>query len=345
VSFVPVAIVGRACLLPGARNPSELADLLFGGRVAITSAPRDRWGIGASRVMGTTSDTSGDRTWSDRGGYVEAKDLDASGFGIPEREVRALDPLYRWVLHVAREALRDAGPGVERARTGAILGNLSFPTAGLAAYAESIWLEGTPLATVPPDPRNRFSSGLPVHLLRRALDIGGPRFALDAACASSLYSVALACRALADGEADWMLAGAVNCADDLFIHVGFCALQAMSKTGQSRPFHAQADGLVPAEGCVMLVLRRLHDAVRDGDRILGVIRGVGLANDGRGRGLLSPHEDGQIRAMRQAWQVADLDPRLCGYVECHATGTTVGDATELKSLATVFSGRRARRAS
>ena len=137
-----------------------------------------------------------------------------------------------------------------------------------------------------------------------------------------------------------MIAGAIARADDLFIHIGFCSLQALSKSGQSRPFHREADGLLPAEGCALVVLRRLEDAVRDGDTILGVIRGVGLSNDGRARGLLAPSEEGQIRALREAYEVAGLSPDEVDYVECHATGTPIGDATELRSMRAVFGNRR-----
>jgi 3-oxoacyl-(acyl-carrier-protein) synthase/3-hydroxymyristoyl/3-hydroxydecanoyl-(acyl carrier protein) dehydratase/1-acyl-sn-glycerol-3-phosphate acyltransferase len=337
-SFAPVAIVGRACLLPGARNPAELASLVLEGRDAITPAIEGRWGMPKSRVMGSTTDASGDRSWSDRGGYVVAWEdvIDPKGFGaLSERSVRALDPLFQWVLHVSREAMRDC-KGIDPSRTGAILGNLSFPTEAMSRFAANVWLG----AGDRPDARNRFMSGLPAHLLGPALGLSGPRFCLDAACASSLYAIAHACDALASGQADWMLAGAVSRADDLFIHVGFCALAAMSKSGRSRPFHADADGLVPAEGCAVLVLRRLSDAVRDGDRILGVIRGVGLSNDGRGRGLLAPSEDGQVRAMQQAYARAGISPSTVSYVECHATGTPVGDATELASLARVMDAGR-----
>src|SRR6185437_9575485 len=134
------------------------------------------------------------------------------------------------------------------------------------------------------DARNRFSSGLPAHLAAAALGMGGPAIALDAACASGLYALGLACRALARGEADLMLAGAVNRADDLFLHIGFTALAALSPSGRSRPFHARADGLLPGEGAVMLALKRLDDARQDGDAILGVVRAVGVSNDGRSRG-------------------------------------------------------------
>ena len=188
------------------------------------------------------------------------------------------------------------------------------------------------------DPRNRFMSGLPAHLLGRALGLGAGAYALDAACASSLYAIKAACDKLHDRDADLMLAGAVNRADDLFIHVGFCALNALSKTGQSRPFHADADGLLPAEGAGFVALKRLADAVRDGDRIHGVIRGIGLSNDGRGRGMLAPSELGQVRAIRAAYEMSGVEPSEISLVECHATGTPVGDATEIRSMSEVYAG-------
>ncbi|MDP6947085.1 MAG: polyketide synthase, partial [Myxococcota bacterium] len=186
------------------------------------------------------------------------------------------------------------------------------------------------------DPRNRFMSGLPAQLVARALGLGGPAFALDAACASSLYAIKLACDALHDRRADTMLAGGVNCADDLFIHVGFCSLQALSRTGQSRPFHREANGLVPAEGAAFVLLKRLADAEADGDPIAGVIRGIGLSNDGRGGGLLAPDIQGQQLALQSAYEMAGIDPSRVSLVECHATGTSVGDAAELQTMADIF---------
>ncbi len=143
---------------------------------------------------------------------------------------------------------------------------------------------------------------------------------------------------LHDRRADVALAGAVNAADDLFIHVGFTALQALSRSGRSRPFHREADGLLPAEGAGAVALKRLEDAQAAGDRIFGVIRGIGLSNDGRGRGLLAPSEEGQERAMRAAYAMAGLLPADISLLECHATGTAVGDAVEVRSSARVFAG-------
>ena len=227
---------------------------------------------------------------------------------------------------------------------GLVLGNLSSPTASLVQFAEATWFAAQaddvprPPGMATPDPRNRFSSGLPAHLAAQALNLKGDAFALDAACASSLYAIKLACDRLQDRRADVMVAGAVNRTDDLFIHIGFCALQAMSRRGESRPFAADADGLVPAEGAAFVVLKRLEDAIAAGDEILGVIRGVGLSNDGNAGGFLVPSAAGQVRAMAAAYAMAGLTPGDISLLECHATGTPVGDATEIASAAQLFHG-------
>ncbi len=340
-TFEPIAIVGQACLLPGSDSPSALWAHVRAGHDLVTTVPARRWRLDFAHALGTPQRCV-DRTWSDRGGYVEGFTFDPAGFALPAEALAPLDPLFHWLLHVSREALQDArltgGPSI-----GAVFGNLSFPSAGMSRFAERTWL-GEALADavgIPSsDARNRFSSGLPAHLVARALGLGAGAYCLDAACASSLYALKLACDRLHDRTADVMLAGGVNAADDLFIHVGFSALQALSKTGRSRPFHREADGLLPAEGAGVVVLKRLEDAIASGDRILGVVRGIGLSNDGRGSGMLAPAEDGQVRAMRQAYECAGLSPSDVSLVECHATGTVVGDRTELQSMRRVFEGAR-----
>ncbi|HTN87407.1 MAG TPA: polyketide synthase, partial [Sorangium sp.] len=354
--FEPIAIVGRGCVLPGALHPADLWDNVLAGRDLLSAAPDGRWRLSRERALAPEPrgprdlrdlrDVK-DRAWSDRGGYVTGFDerfrRALAGDPFPRRAgppeaLLALDPLFQWVLYAGREALREAGHEGRSDRAGAVLGNLSFPSSAMSAWVESTWLGD--LAGVPrPDPRNRFMSGLPAHLLADVLGLGAGAFALDAACASSLYAIALACERLQRREVDRMLAGAVCRSDDLFIHIGFCALSAMSRTGRSRPFSSEADGLVPAEGAAFVVLERLSDAEAAGRPILGVIRGVGLSNDGRGRGLLAPAVEGQLRAMRSAYAMADLDPREVSLLECHATGTPLGDATEIATLTEVF-GRR-----
>jgi acyl transferase domain-containing protein/3-hydroxymyristoyl/3-hydroxydecanoyl-(acyl carrier protein) dehydratase/1-acyl-sn-glycerol-3-phosphate acyltransferase len=350
VIFEPIAVVGQGAVLPGALSPRALRELVFARRSAVTGAPPGRWRLRAEHAMGTP-DHALDRAWSDAGGYVEGFDaaFDPRGFHVEAERLRGLDPGIRWVLHAAREALRPLGHDRPSARAGLVLGNLSFPTSTMARHAESVWLDAQGEALLGgraralaglerPDARARFMSGLPALLAASALGLEGGAFALDAACASSLYAIKLACDRLHDRSADLMLAGAVNASDNLFLHVGFCALAAMSRSGQSRPFHRDADGLVPAEGAAIVALERLADARAAGRRILGVIRGVGLSNDGRGRGLLAPAEEGQIRAMRLAYAMSGLAPSDVSLLECHATGTPVGDATELRSAAALFEG-------
>nr|AIJ50377.1 Pfa3 [Aetherobacter sp. SBSr008] len=352
MTFEPIAIVGQACTLPGALTPEALWANVLRGESAVTSPPEGRWRLPAWHAMGKPG-AQEERAWSDAGGYVRGFDsvFDPGGLRLPEAELRGLDPVFQWTLHTARAALRSAGMEGPSARAGLVLGNLSFPTASMSRYAESVWLEAlgkellggraaAQAGVTHPDAHNRFMSGLPAHLAAQALGLGGGAFALDAACASSLYAIKLACDRLQDRAADLMLAGAVNAADSLFLHIGFSALSAMSRTGQSRPFHREADGLVPSEGAVFFALQRLDDARAAGRRVLGIIRGIGLSNDGRGRGLLAPSEEGQIRAMRLAYAAAGLTPSDVSFVECHATGTPVGDATEIRSLSDVFAGCR-----
>ncbi|MDQ3263752.1 MAG: 1-acyl-sn-glycerol-3-phosphate acyltransferase [Myxococcota bacterium] len=346
--FSPIAIVGQACVLPGALTPAELWRLALEGRSALSPVPEGRWGIDRALMLAKPGEDRRDRASSDRGGYVQGFErvFDPAGFAVPADALAGLDPLFLWLLHTGREALREARFSGDLARAGAIVGNLSYPSSSLSAFAERTWLSKDSvgseallrlgLPTV--DPRNRFMSGLPAHLLAQALGLGAGAFALDAACASSLYAIKLACDALQEGRADLMLAGAVNRADLLFLHAGFTALGALSPSGQSRPFHADADGLVPGEGAALVALRRLEDAARDGSRILGIIRGIGLSNDGRGRGMLVPSTEGQVRALEAAYRSSGLEPRSISYLECHATGTQVGDAVEVQTLSRVFAG-------
>ncbi|SBS75542.1 Beta-ketoacyl-acyl-carrier-protein synthase I., 3-hydroxydecanoyl-(Acyl-carrier-protein) dehydratase [uncultured Mycobacterium sp.] len=324
--FDPVAIVGRSCVLPGVVTPEELFDASLGGRCLLTPTPRDRWrGVDPGKLL--ASDKQGLRVSSATGGYVETS-FDLSQFASRMPDFDQLDPIVAWLAQCAQQAL--GGP-LAAPRTGLIVGNLSYPSTMGTAFVEAVWTgEGND------DPRNRFSSGLPVHLVAGAMEMNGPVYALDAACASSLYAIKLACDALHDGDADLMLAGGVNGSDDLFLHLGFTSLQALSPSGQSRPFHAEADGLVPAQGAALVALKRLDDAERAGDHILGVIVGVGLSNDGRQSGFLAPAVGGQTRAMTSALEQAGLTPADIDYVDCHATGTPLGDATELQSIAAAY---------
>lgn len=343
----PIAIIGRGCVLPGAASAGELWRTLQTQDDLLSRPPPGAWPIDSALV---TLDSSGMR-WSDRGGHIRDFSFDPHGFAVDAEELLQADPCVHWVLHAARSALQEAGhdPARGHRRIGAILGHLSLPLRAQGRLAVGVWLQrwaqgqGRPeLAqrTTGPLPAafNRYMSALPSRLLARAFQLEGAAFTLDAACASSLYALKLACDTLADGRSDLMLAGAACGTDPMFLHIGFRALNALSPTGQSRPFDRQANGLVPSEGAVVLALKRLADAESAGDRILGVIRGVGLSNDGGAAGLLTPSSEGQVRAIREALTQACLAPQDVALLECHATGTPVGDTVELASIRQAYAG-------
>lgn len=334
------AIVGRGCVLPGGLHPDRFIEAIVEGRDLVSEVPDDRWGLSRDRsVVGSDGDTS-DRAYHRLGGYVTGFEEAYRRTELPHPEAvqAGADPTRRWLAYAGQQALTEAGVR-DRSSVGSVVGQLSFPSEGMARYAASVWTQGASAATRQAlraegvDPKERFWSARPVAAMSAALGLGRRGFTLDAACASALYAIDAACARLDSGECDVVLAGAVNRADDLFIHVGFTALKALSLSGRSRPFHPEADGLLPAEGCVLFAIRRLSDAVRRGDRIFGVVRGIGLANDGRAGGVLAPSAEGQTRAIRRAWERSGLDPAVLGLLECHATGTVVGDRTELQSTA------------
>ncbi|WP_300381377.1 beta-ketoacyl synthase N-terminal-like domain-containing protein [Henriciella sp.] len=326
--FEPIAIIGRGCVLPGALSPAALWQAILEDRDLLASAPQGKWGV---------TDTE-QAQMGYRGGFVtDFEDVfDPSAHKLGDIDAARLDPLFQWLLHAGRAAWLEAGaPKVKARKLGVITGNLGYPSRALCDYASDVWQSGA--STI--DPANRFNTGGPARLLAQALKARGPAFALDAACASSLYAVKLACDRLQDGSLDVAIAAAVNGADNLILHQGFSALNALSPTGQSRPFVQGADGLVPAEGAAALVLKRLADCTED-DTVHGVIRGIGLSNDGRRKSLLAPDEGGQAEAMAAAWKVSGLDPACdIGLLEAHATGTATGDRVELLATAAHFTGK------
>jgi acyl transferase domain-containing protein/3-hydroxymyristoyl/3-hydroxydecanoyl-(acyl carrier protein) dehydratase/predicted GNAT family N-acyltransferase len=220
------------------------------------------------------------------------------------------------------------------------MGNLSYPTRSFSQYFEEKYLSSlfpewqNPVQPV--EAVNRFMSGLPAILTAKAIGIGGDAFAIDAACASSLYALKLGCDKLQKGTEDMMLIGGVCASDQLFLHVGFTALNALSPSGNSLPFNQNANGLIPSEGAGFIVIKRLNDAIASNDKILGVIRGIGLSNDGKDGGFLSPSQKGQVRSMKNALASAGVEPKDISYIECHATGTSTGDLIEIKSMQEVY---------
>ena len=317
-----VAVVGLAGLFPGAADAERLWQNVLAGVDASSEPPAGRWTIPPDEAYHPEPGRP-DAVSSRRGYFLDPFEPDLTGLDIDPDLVRRLDPLYHLVLHVGGRAFRDARmEPVERRRVGVVLGSIVLPTDAANRVGEA------PAATARYD---RSTSGLPAALLANALNLGLGGYALDAACASSLYAVKLAADELLAGRADAMLAGGVSRPDCLYTQMGFSQIRALSPTGRCSPFDASADGLVVGEGGCVFVLKRLTDALRHGDNVYGVIAGIGLSNDVAGN-LLLPASEGQVRAMRAAYREAGWSPRDVDYVECHATGTPVGDAVEFASL-------------
>ncbi|MBV8085818.1 MAG: hypothetical protein JO247_13495 [Chloroflexi bacterium] len=349
-----IAIVGLGCLFPGAGTPDQFWRNLLDGVDCTSEATRTDLSVDPDLLFDPAAGVPDKAYWL-RGGYVRGFELDPTGFALPSQAIAGLDRPAQWALHVAREALRDAGSwGAPVGRAGCVLGNLSFPTKASHAIYDELYAAGIEAALgellerpdlrLPRLPRHQargadaLLSETPAGILANELGLDGPSFCLDAACASSLYAVKLACDYLLAGEADLMLAGAVSCADPFFITQGFSLFRAYPNGGSSHPLDAGSGGLMSGEGAGLFVLKREADALRDGDRIHAVVRGAGLSNDGRGKHPLTPNSKGQVMAMQRAYTQAGLDPTDVDYVECHATGTLLGDPVELESMSVVFSG-------
>ncbi|KQV19129.1 MULTISPECIES: type I polyketide synthase [unclassified Kitasatospora] len=342
------AIVGLSCLFPGAGTPEEFWQNLSGG----VDSRRE----GGTEVFGPAADPRDEdpahRIYCSKGGFVTGFEFDPSGYLLDADRLARLDRVFHWSLHVAREALRDSGYADRTevlARTGLILGNYSFPTPSSAeislplvdqAVLEGLRLAGLDGLAAPAapaaEPADARVSGAPARVAGAALGLGGPRFALDAACSSALYALKLACDQLAAGQADLVLAGGVCAPDPTLIHLSFSDLHAYPENGFSQPFDAASAGILTGQGAGMVAVKRLADAQRDGDRIHAVIDGIGLSNDGAGRHLLVPNAAGQHRSYQLAYAEAGVAPGEIDYLECHATGTPIGDTTEADSVARWF---------
>lgn len=351
----PIVIVGRGCVLPGAEDVPALADLVMSGRVTVDDGTDADFNLSPGTferafLVRKPKVAGADQTWTGKAGFIrgfEAR-FNANGLRVDVGTIRRVDAGARWLIEAGRQALREAGmspDALSRLRSHAIIGNLSYPSPGHVRAGERVWWERqsedvrrrlVPSGLDDVEWLDRFSSTQPVTVMARALGCEGGYLALDAACASSLYAMDIAAAHLRDGRADAVLVGGLNRADPLFLQLGFAALGALSQSGQSRPFSTEADGLLPAQGAALLLLRRLSDALRDGQRVLAVVAGIGLSNDGAAGGLLAPDRGGQIAAYRRAYEQAGVDPATVSYLECHATGTPVGDRTELEGIRAFF---------
>ncbi|MBI2191687.1 MAG: type I polyketide synthase [Planctomycetes bacterium] len=344
-----VAIVGLGGVFPKAPDPDAFWQNILRGIDTSSEVPANRWLLPVEEVF-QAGPPAPDRVYSRRACTIDGYPLDLSGLSIEREFLVQLDPLFHLALEAGRQAWQSGVThNLDRGRVGVILGNIALPTDRSSALAREMlgpsleekvlgrWnRERSSSASSPSThPLNRYVTGLPAGILAKALGLGGGSATVDAACASSLYALKLASDELLAGRADAMLAGGLSRPDCLYTQMGFSQLRALSPTGRCSPFDVKADGLVVGEGAGVFLLKRLEDARRDGDLIHAVVLGIGLSND-VGGSLLAPSSEGQLRALRPAYEQAGLAPQDMDLIECHATGTAVGDAVEFESLRTLW---------
>lgn len=361
-----IAIVGMACLFPGADSPQRFfanicAKLEFiRDPVASWGAPRYLNGIG-----GTLLPTV-------RGGYLgEAYAADTIGLGVMPSSVDGSEPDHFLALAIAQAALEDAGAlGADHSRTGVILGHSSYLHRGNAAMVQhGVVLDQTRellaqllpgadgavldrirtamLDQLPPFTADMAPGLVPNVMTGRIanrLDLRGPNYIVDAACSSAHLSVQAAMIELRSGRSDMMLAGGVNASISAEVYMVFNQLGALAGSGRVRPFSEGGDGTLMGEGLGILALKRIEDAVSSGDRIYAVLKGMGQSSDGKGSGILAPRMEGEMLAIERALIDAGQDPRapeIPGLIECHGTGIPLGDKTEIGALRGMFGPRAA----
>lgn len=358
-----IAIIGLAGAYAGARDVQTYWQNILDKVDAVDEAGAE-W---AGPYVDADAKTN-DRIYTTRGGFLkDAAEVDLSELGVMPNTLDGGEPDHMLALRFARDALADAGylgKPFDRERAGIVLGRGTYANRGILTMVQHGMIMDQTIELVRglrPDmsedelaalkaqlkkqlpPYNAEMVGLLTPnviagLIANRLDLMGPNFIVDAACASSLIAIELAVRELLSGRCDLMLTGGVQAQCPPQLYMQFCQLNALSH-GQLRPFQKGSDGTLLGEGVGVLVLKRLADAEADGDRIYAVIKGIGTASDGKAKGLLTPRLEGEILALRRAYESSGIDPNTIGLIEAHGTGTRVGDKTEIESLTAVFGPR------
>ncbi|OBF28319.1 polyketide synthase [Mycobacterium sp. ACS1612] len=328
------AIIGYAARLPGARDADEFWDVLREGRDAISEVPKDRWDV--DEFFDPEPGAPG-KVVTRRAGFVDdVTGFDAPFFGMSTREVRLMDPQHRILLETAWRAVEHAGiapTSLADTNTGVFVGLATHDYLGMASdeltypEIEAYMAIGT-------------SNAAAAGRISYRLGLQGPSVAVDTACSSSLVAIHQACQALRLGECDLALAGGANVLLTPATMITFSSAQMLSPDGRCKTFDAAADGYVRGEGCGVIVVKRLEDALRDGDRIRAVIRGSAINQDGASGGLTVPNGVAQQRVIADALKRAGLRPSDVGYLEAHGTGTSLGDPIEAQAAGEVLGAGR-----
>lgn len=325
----PIAVVGIGCRFPGqANNPESYWDLLKSGRDAITEIPWSRWSVDEWYSEDGSTPGKANTRW---GGFIDKPfDFDAGFFQLTPREASAIDPQQRVLLEVTWEALADAGlpiPSLARRPVGVYVG----------IYNDDYRLE----TMSAPEAINSYSGtgtigALAANRISYLLDARGPSLAVNTTCSSSLVAVHLACQALRTGDCDLAIVAGVNLMLSPLHTVSVSKVVTMAADGRCKAFDASADGIVRSEGCGVVILKPLHKAMADGDRIYAVVMGTAVNQDGRSNGMTAPNAQAQEEVIRAALRKSGLHPEQITYVETHGTGTPLGDPIECEALGKVF---------
>ncbi|MDX3188839.1 SDR family NAD(P)-dependent oxidoreductase [Streptomyces sp. MN03-5084-2B] len=339
-----IAIVGMACMFPQAPDLATFWANVLAGADAVTEVPPQRW----DTALYYDPDGQGERTPSRWGGFLPEIGFDPLKYGIPPSSLASIEPVQLLALETAHRALADAGyadRAFDRSRTSVVFGAEAGSDLSNAMTLRSVlpsYLGELPselderLPRITEDSFPGVLANVIAGRIANRLDLGGANYTVDAACASSLTAVDVACKELTAGTSDLVLCGGADLHNGINDYLLFASAHALSPTGRSATFDSAADGIALGEGVACIALKRLADAERDGDRVYAVIKGVGAASDGRALGLTAPRPEGQHTALTRAYRNAGVSPADVGLVEAHGTGTVVGDRTELGTLTKVF---------
>ncbi|OLT37576.1 hypothetical protein BJF84_05920 [Rhodococcus sp. CUA-806] len=351
----PIAIVGMSGLFPKATSHREYWQNIVDGVDCTEEVPESRWSLDDYY---DADKTTPDKTYSRRGAFLPDVDFDPLEFGLPPNQLEVTSTMQTLSLGVARDLLSDAGATgsswYDPSRTGVVIGTtgpvplmhplaarLSTPILKEAARSCGLSIEDANAiadkftAAFAPWEENSFPGLLANVVAGRIANrfgLSGINCTVDAACAASLAALRTAIAELLDGRADTMITGGVDTENSIFIYMCFSKVGALSPSGQISPFSAAADGTLLGEGISMVALRRLSDAKRDGNRIYAVIKGLGSSSDGRSKSIYAPRAEGQRIALDRAYADAECSPASVELFEAHATGTAVGDRTEIEAL-------------
>ena len=335
----PIAIIGMSCRYPGgSTSPDAFWERLYDGVDCITQQDNnERWNM--DDLYDPNPDAPG-KIYSKGLGIIDEPDLfDAEFFGISPREAEDIDPQHRLMLEVCHETMESAGyaPGrLNGSRTGVFMGIAS------ADYAHLGSMLGKAEDLTPWQGIGNAMSAAPCRI-SYLYNFKGPALALDTACSSSLTALHYACQSLRQGECDAALTGGVHLVLNPAISIVFAKARMLAEDGRCKTFDATADGYVRSEGCGVVMLKRLSDALADGDNVLALVKGTALNQDGKSQGFTAPNESAQEEVIRAALQQAQLAPKDVSYIEAHGTGTPLGDPIELGALNSVYCDGQNRR--